>query len=600
MVFDTFRDSRNGYYFSFNPLGARRDALIENSATMNQDWDEIWMVKTRITEHGWQAEMAIPFTSLSFDPGQEVWGFNITRAIARRNERSRWANPSRVNESYTLTDAGEIHGLKGLHQGLGLSLQPYLAARIDRDYAAGDTDTFLKGGFDLFYKVTPAITAALTINTDFAETEVDDRVVNLTRFPVFFPEKRDFFLQDAGIFTFAGIKHSPLPYFSRRIGIGPQGESIDILGGLKVTGRMRRVNFGLLEVRLDGTDTTGPESVGVGRVSVNMFDESAAGLMFTHGDPRGGSNNWLLGTDFLYRNSRFNPEADGTLAASAWFQHTRTTGRDGPSGAFGTALDYLSDTWLAEFNYIRLEEDFNPALGFVTQKGIQQLEWSAGYNFFADTFNKFAWKVDGEYKTSLIHDDWEERDIGSSLEIVLHNGAEITVDVSREKEQVFEPFALIDRIHIPAGSYSANEFSLRFQSPGQHAISGDVLMDFQDFYNGTQKAYKGTVVWSPAARFNTSISCEYIAIDLPQGSFVVRVASAACNINFTPDLFCNLLAQWDSESGELAVNGRLRWTFKPGNDIFLVVNNQLDTSDRRHWRTMRADLNLKVNWILRF
>jgi Domain of unknown function (DUF5916) len=292
VTLDTFLDRRHGYYFQINPLGTQRDGLIapdtnteEDALPYQADWDGIWYAAAVIDETGWTAELAIPVKTIRFDPHSSTWGFNVLRTIARKNEIIRWTAASRNKHVATMGDAGQIENLVGLRQGLGLDLVPAATFKLTRNHRRGRTAVHFDPSLDLFYHVTPAVTLALTFNTDFAETEVDDRQVNLTRFPLFFEEKRDFFLQDANYFRFGGIQTSPLPFFSRRIGLSAEGKPIDLLGGVKATGRVGRVNFGLLDVYMDESRDVPAKNLAVGRATLDVFAESAVGVIFTNGDP---------------------------------------------------------------------------------------------------------------------------------------------------------------------------------------------------------------------------------------------------------------------------------------------------------------------------
>ncbi|MHC5007676.1 MAG: carbohydrate binding family 9 domain-containing protein, partial [Planctomycetota bacterium] len=237
IVIDPFFDRRNGYLFSTNPVGARLDALLEANRLVLVNWDGIWYAGSTIDEQGWSAEIAIPFKTISFNPRTSRWSFNIERTVRRDNERIRWSSPQQNKRLTSVADAGVLEGIEGISQGLGLDVKPW-GKLVYEDEDAGDDDVDLDGGVDVFYKLTPSLTLSLTVNTDFAETEVDERQVNLTRFPLFFPEKRDFFLQDEGLFEFGGIRRNPLPFFSRRIGLSPTGQPVDLIAGAKLTGRV--------------------------------------------------------------------------------------------------------------------------------------------------------------------------------------------------------------------------------------------------------------------------------------------------------------------------------------------------------------------------
>ncbi|NGP51954.1 carbohydrate binding family 9 domain-containing protein, partial [Thioalkalivibrio sp. XN8] len=249
VVLDPHGRTREGYLFRVNPLGARSDAMIFEGRGEDFDWDGRWRAAARLHEAGWTVEIAIPFTTLSVEPQATRWGVNVERRIARANERVRLAGGLRETPISSLADTMPLAGVPVVAPGLGVRLEPYLALRGTRDHEGAGSDTELTPGLDVFYQVTPAITAALTINTDFAEAEVDEQRVNLTRFPLFFPEKREFFLQDTALFRFAGLGQSPLPFFSRRIGLDEAGNPVDIDFGGKVSGRRGRLAFGALGAR---------------------------------------------------------------------------------------------------------------------------------------------------------------------------------------------------------------------------------------------------------------------------------------------------------------------------------------------------------------
>ena len=276
MTLDTFGRKRTGYLFKITPRGATLDALLEADGAQKTEWDTIWTGRSRIDEAGWTAEFAIPFRSLAFDPQSAVWGFNVERVIRRRQETVRWAAPFQNKNVTSLADLGELRDLSGMRKGLGLEFKPFLVTRFAEGEARDRKRLEFEPGFDLFYSITPSLTAALTVNTDFAEADVDKRQVNLTRFPLFFPEKRDFFLQDANLFSFGAYK-GPLAFHSRRIGLGPAGETVDILAGGKLTGRVGNLDLGLLDVQVADTAGVPSKNLAVGRASYRVLEESSVG-----------------------------------------------------------------------------------------------------------------------------------------------------------------------------------------------------------------------------------------------------------------------------------------------------------------------------------
>jgi len=293
IAFDTFFRQRDGYFFTVNPAGARTEGLIENFSQENLLWDTVWEARTRIDADGWTAEIAIPFKSLSFDPQRDTWGFNIERIIRRKQEIVRWTALSRAKPMTSLADFGELRGLQDLRQGRGLEVTPFSSMRYQDDAVNRRHQWTFKPGGDFTYNLTPSLKANATINTDFAEAEVDQRVINLSRFAFTFPEKRDFFLQDAALFRFGPLEglddldSATAYYYSRRIGLSPNGQPVDILGGARLTGRIGDTTIALLDVQQDRTASLDQKNLFVGRVSTKVLTESNVGLIVTHGDPGG-------------------------------------------------------------------------------------------------------------------------------------------------------------------------------------------------------------------------------------------------------------------------------------------------------------------------
>ena len=313
ILLDTFRDRRSAFYFATNPVGALVDGLAFSNGQLNTDWDAIWDVRTKRTEQGWVAEFAIPFKSLSFPSGESVWGFNVARSIYRKLEDDRWSGARLETQFLQVSEAGQITNLGGLTQVIGLDVRPFLAGRWLR--FRGDDDVDRKPGLDLFYNFTPSLKLTATVNTDFGETEVDARQINLTRFSLLFPEKRAFFLEGAGVFSFAstgpdvpgGIPATGAdvyPFFSRQIGL-LGGEEVPIDAGVKLTGTVGRTDIGVLDVRTRDLSIVDEKNFFVGRVKRNLFRQSYIGGIFTDGNPALGQSGQTYGADVRLATSRF-------------------------------------------------------------------------------------------------------------------------------------------------------------------------------------------------------------------------------------------------------------------------------------------------------
>ena len=296
VTLDPFDQGRSGFMFDVNPNGMRSEGTFTDTDRQNWDWEGIWYAAARQDDEGWTAETAIPLKTLNFDPSQDAWGINFTRWHGADNEQYGWVS---YNRSQNLERTGLVTGRAGLHQGHGLDVIPGLRAGATRDHATDEDDEFLEPSLDAFWKITPSLTAALTLNPDFAGTTADTRQINLTRFDLFFPEQRAFFLQDSDIFEFGRLQEeSGIPFFSRRIGLDDEGETLTLDAGLKVTGRAGPLNVGVLGVRQDSA--VGAESVDlfVGRIAANVLEESSVGVIATTGNPDATVDNTLMGVDF--------------------------------------------------------------------------------------------------------------------------------------------------------------------------------------------------------------------------------------------------------------------------------------------------------------
>ncbi len=599
VVIDPYFSRRNGYYFEANPLGAHGDALIEDNSEFNKSWDGIWHCKATIDAEGWSVEMAIPFKTISFNPETDRWSLNVMRFIRRKNETAHWASPSRDRSFNSFADAGVITGIHDIEQGLGLDVEPFVVGTLLRDYEQGDTDLLFDAGVDIFYKITPSLTLSTTINTDFAETEVDDRQVNLTRFPLFFPEKRDFFLQDAGIFNFGGINRNPLPFHSRRIGIGPNGEMQDILLGAKLTGRIEDINIGLLDVVMDDDAELGRKNFFVGRASVNVLEQSNLGAIFTHGDPLTESDSWTGGFDFNYRTSDFG---DGkTLQAHLWMLGSDSGGDDGRGGAFGGKLIYPNDRINWSCGYTRIDDDFEAALGFVPRRGIH--EYFGNWRYRHRPVHDYIRALDFGINTFVITNldgDVESRDLGFNLLTVqTERGDVLDFDYTREREVLFDDFEIYDGVVIPAGSYKFERYSARLGTTPALPLDATLRFAGGEFFTGTREEYTASLNWRPGPHFN--MSADYIVNDvhLDQGDFLTRVIRARATVQFSPQLSWSTYAQYDNVSETIGINSKIRWIVTPGSEMFFVVNQGIERDDDSYAFT-ETDVTAKLGWTMRF
>ena len=598
MIFDTFHDNRNAFYFEINALGALRDALIMSGKSPNYNWDSIWDGKAAINKNGWSAELAIPIKSLSFDPKGKNWGFNVERTIQRNREKIRWSAPYRNKSIVELGDSGVLADITGLEQGFGLEFMPYLNMKTTRDQVLNNSSFELKPGFDLFYKITPAVTAALTVNTDFAEAEVDERRVNLTRFELFFPEKRMFFLQDSEIFRFAGLSRSPVPFFSRRIGLDDDNQPLGIRGGIKITGRMNRINFGFLDVQVDGSNSLESKNLAVARATVNLFEESQLGVIYTNGDPQSNDDNSLVGADFTFRTSKFFGD-NNVFESNFFIQKSSTTGFTEKQGAIGGSVRYPNDRFSFRLFVEIMDENYKPALGFVDESGVNDYYLFSRYRVRPKKFDSIDFKIDAHYRTTM--NGAVVRSRFNFPDFRITNKAKDFIDVTGQfhRERLFEPFEIVEGIIIPIGDYKFIKTEIKMITARERALSGNFTMGAGEFYNGERFELRSEVTWKPLSFFNTTFQYAYNKVNIPEGDFTTHVTQINLNFNFSPRLYWNVTNQYDNVSDSFGINSRIRWIIQPGNDIYLIFNQGVDTS-KGHWTPSTRQLYTKASWTIRF
>jgi hypothetical protein len=601
LVLDTFLDRRNGYFFRVNPNGAREDALITNNSSLNPDWDGLWTARSSRDAHGWYAEVAVPFTTLAFDPSGAAWGFNVARMVQRKREEDRWSGASEHFRIQNVAEAGLLTGLVGLEQGLGLEVAPYGLGRYRHNRARRDEDTTFGGGLDVRYSITPNLTASLSYNTDFAETEVDQRQINLTRFPLFFPEKREFFLQDAGIFEFGGLDSALLPFFSRRIGLSGAGEVVPITVAAKLTGRVEDFNLGLLDALVEEHNGLPSRNAFVGRVSRNVLENSSVGAIVTHGDPNSLDDNLLAGADFTFRDSTW---LEGwALAGNAFALGTWTEDLRGDRNlSFGARVAAESDFVLVDTVVYQIDENFNPALGFVPRRDIRTYQGEFLYRPLVESVDWIR-RVFVSYFTRSV------TDLGNELETALHSLTPVFVQLESGDEVFFntqlhldaptEDFEIHPGVVIPPDEYWFQRFRFGVQSASKRPFECRFSYELGDFYEGTKDSYFLELRVKPFRHLVVGAGYDLNRVRLPEGDFDTRLGFVRAQVSFSPDLVWFNLVQYDDLSDTIGANSRLQWEFRPGSFLYLVVNQSLDRSDGR-LQGLETVVTAKVNLVLRF
>ena len=615
IILDPFHTGTGAYRFETNANGIRHDALYDSVSSFESAWTVIWESAAGYFDGGWEAEMSIPFKTLSFDPTTDEWGFNFGRGIRRRGEEIAWVSR---NRSYNASILGTATGLTGMDQGVGLDVVPSVTLNENRTFSPSQSDFDFEPSLDVFYKITPSLNASLTINTDFSATEVDDRQVNLTRFGLFFPEKRDFFLNDSDLFTFGRIEdisneassrsdaNNGRPFFSRRIGLSSTGQPVDLEFGGKLAGRTGRWNIGALAVRQDEFESIDASDLFVGRLAANVLSESSVGMILTYGDPNSNEDNSVMGLDFRYLNTRL---ANGkVIEADAWVQQSDTDGLDGDDMAYGIGFSVPANAgWRGGISHKQIQENFNPALGFVNRTDINDTIADIGYTHYpaGGFFQELFFGVDAQ-RTSFIGGDLDtEIFLGRLIEAETSSRDEIKLHYQYTEEVLTEPFTIYSDVNrqviIPPGTYTFGETIVEFESGSQRDLTVDVEVSTGDFYDGTRTNIGGEITWRQSNFFNMSIAYDWNDIDLPQGDFMTRLMRFGADINFSPTFYWVNLLQYDNVSEVFGVNSRLVWIPKAGQEGLIVFNHALEDRDKDDsFSSAVSDISVKLSYTFRF
>ena len=610
LILDPFNSLRTGYKFQLNPNGVRRDGIFDGATNVNEDWDGIWHAEAAVDAEGWTGEITIPFKTLNFDPENADWGFTVARAIPRKKESMAWTSYDRgINPG----SAGVLSGLSGLRQGRGLDVIPSISVASQRDFIAAGQDTRTEPSMDVFYNFTPSLTGVLTFNTDFSATEVDDRQVNLTRFSTFFPEKRDFFLQNVDIFSFGpeiqrGRGRNGIPFFSRRIGLSDRGQAVDIDAGAKLTGRVGRFNVGVLAVDQRGyegrTGFVEDSRLFVGRASANVLEESSVGLIFTDGDPRSNDDNSLAGADFRYRNTSL--PSGRTVEGALWYQRSETQGIDTDASSWGFEFALpASEGLFGKVEYEVIQRNFLPALGFVNRSDIERARAWAGYRrrprghpWIRSVQSFLSIQEYDNYTTGNLETGnlWFR-----PFRIQNHRGDQYSVLLKSEREVLTQPFEIADGVSIPAGDYEFSGYSIDVEWAAERVIAPSLVYGEGDYYGGTRREIQGGLAWRPSSRWYVNANYGYNDIELAGGHVTTRLIQLRANLAFNVKWSWVNLVQYDNVSHSTGINSRLRWNPRAGEDLHIVWNHEFDALaafSRLHSR--RSEFTVKYSRTFRF
>jgi hypothetical protein len=609
IILDTYLDRQNGFVFATTPVGIEYDGQVvkegEGGGVMqsgqsraqsgamggfNLNWDGSWTVATSVDSLGWYAEFRIPFSTLRYGGGAtQKWGLNLARSIRRKNEEALWSFVPRQFNLYRLSRAGTLEGIQVPVRRVA-TITPYALGGHQRNYAmdsrtqrwTGDTRRPGEFGADAKYGLTPSLTLDLTYNTDFAQVEVDEQRTNLTRFPLFFPEKRPFFLENAGVFA-SGTPQAVDLFFSRRVGIDTLGNPVPILGGGRVTGRVGGFTTGVMQIFTDKIDRVQPAmSYSVGRISRELPSRSRIGLIAVQriATSDGDNHNRTYGAD-----GRIGVGDAWTM--DWWGAKTETPGRNGDDYGFSARAGYQTGKWNNGIRYLQVGEDFNPEVGFLNRFG--------GYRFYDISAmrivrnSKYTWLkqwnphtnyrgyygLDGYWQSGQVHVDMTELEFA--------NSSRFGPEYNFYHEGLQQPFTIARGVTLPVGSYNYGSLGFDWTTAPSKPLSAVGRADFGPFYNGTRYGGNVTVTFRHGASLATSLIADYNDVNLDQGEFIRRLLGARVAYFFTPRVFVQSLVQYSNQARVWNANARFGWLNTAGTGLFIVVNDGEEANGFFDW-----------------
>ena len=612
VVFDTFYDHRNGFSFRVNPIGGFSDQQITDEGNPNPDWNPVWDVRTGRFDGGWTVEMEVPFKSLRFRPGaDQVWGIQLGRDI-RSNYEEAYLTAVPISAGpgqFRLSVAGTLVGLEVPGDSRTFEIKPYAIGSLNTDRTVAppvSNDGDANGGVDVKYGLTENLTADFTYNTDFAQVEVDEQQINLTRFSLFFPEKREFFLESQGIFDFgraAGFGgfggsargslnaapgvfppgDAPTLFFSRRIGLDATGRTVPIVGGGRLTGKVGDFSVGAINIQSDAASTTDAASpagaagtnFSVLRIKRDILRRSRVGAIFTNRSVsvEGDGANQAYGLDgsFSFYDN---------VNLYGYYARTNTPGLEGDDESYQAAFSYEGDLYGLLVDHLQVGGNFNPEVGFMRRHDFRRSYVHAQFSprpEGIEAVRQFTWAGSLDYITNGAG-QIETRILSGRFQTSFENSDSLSADIQQDYELLTEPFELADAVTLPVGGYGFRDFQVSYRMGPQRRVAGNLWVQHGEFFDGdiTAVGYsRGRIEVTRQFAVEPSVSLNRIT--LPQGAFTARVTTTRLTYTFTPRMFASALLQHNSVDNVLSTNVRLRWEYQPGSELFVVYNDQRDT-----------------------
>jgi hypothetical protein len=622
VLFDTFHDRRNGYIFYANSIGGFADSQVTDEGPPNVDWNTVWSVRTGEFEGGWTIEMAIPFKSLRYGRGREqTWGINLRRVVRWKNEWSYLAHVPRALTTFRgllkVSSAGTLTGLQAPVGSRTVELKPYVLSGLSTDRTVRPPvgrDTEARVGGDFKYGLTQNLTADLTVNTDFAQVEVDEQQVNLTRFNLFFPEKRDFFLEGAGTFAFAGRASAglaagsgdtPYLFFSRRIGLDG-GREVPLVAGGRLNGKQGRTTVGALNVQTGAEDARGVDAANfsVLRVKRDILGRSAVGGMITHrtatpGRSGGNDGYGVDGSFGFFQNLRL----DGYYAA------TRSDHVEGATGSYRGFVDYNADRYGVQVERLEVQPNFLPEVGFLRRsdfrRNFAQVRFSPRPRRIAHV-RRVTTQASLNYTTNfggplIAGNRLDTREQVGQLQTEFTNSDVAALVYTDSFERLVRPFEIVPGVRIAAGTYDFHNLQLSYTAGQQRRYSGAIVYDQGTFYNGRRRSIAlNTARLEVTPQLSIEPSLSVNDVTLREGSFTATVARARLTFTMTPRMYVSGIVQYSSTATSAGTNVRFRWEYRPGSELFVVYTDDYNTDAVREVDALRnRALVVKINRLFR-
>ncbi len=575
VIIDTYHDHRNGFFFETNPLGAKVDAQVfDEGDYLNFDWDGLWWAEAKKTLNGWQVEIMIPFSTLRFNENTfDIWGIQFGRLVRKKNETVYWSHIPLDASKWRLSVAGHLRGLQNIEQRKHVSIKPYaLLQSQESTIPDGEKDSNISfdTGLDMKYFLTSNLTADLTVHPDFAQVEADELKINVTRFPLFFPEKRGFFLEGSGFFDF-GLPAKVQPFFSRRIGIA-SGQEIPILIGGKLSGKAGDYGLGLLSVQTKEKEGEPETNYSILRIKKDILERSYIGMIAVNKEPDKGNHNRTFGADlyltffdYLYLNS--------------FFMKTDTEGISADEKAGFLSVAWRDPTKYFTLSYLDVDDSFNPEVGFVKRAGVKEsvaygelyLRPSESLIRKYSLFASFVYITD--QKSRMIG-----RDVNLGLTMTLHSGGYLDFSYLNTLDGLEAEFEIRPGIVISEGDYFHDIVSLSASTDESRKMSGYIFMSFGDYFDGNRASYSLSLKLRPSKHIKFIPGFTREEVDLPQGYFDANYLTTAIEYTISTKAFMNALLQWNDDLEETSANIRFNYEYHSGSDIYLVYNETRSTS----------------------